>query len=65
MLVCAVVTFVIVYVAVGILKPGSRAQRDVLMTVNGVGVVASAPSPRDVMVKPLLDYAEKPGGKAK
>lgn len=62
---CALAAFAIVYVAVGIANPGSRAQNDMLKTVNGVAVVMSAPKPAEVLAQPLLDYGEQPGGKAK
>ncbi len=65
MVVCALAAFVIVYVVVAIAKPGSRAQRDVLAKVTGVGAVTSIPPPAAVITQPLVDYGEQPGGKAK
>lgn len=62
--ICAAAAFATTYVAVGIAKPNSRAQHDVLTAVSGVGAGASAPRPQDVFVKPILAYGEQPGGKA-
>lgn len=63
--ICALAAFMLTYVAVGVAKPGSRAQHDVLKTVSGAAVVAAAPSPSAAISKPVQGYGEQPDGKVK